>query len=110
MERIEENLKKQMKSAKHVSYPDFDRMWSSIQQNELKIATGEPVPLRPRKRKRIAIITGISVALMATPVYAALNYDWSHLLSYRAGIQTALEQGLGQTIEQSVTKDGITLT
>jgi hypothetical protein len=110
MERIEENLKKQMKSAKHVSCPDFDRMWSSIQQNELKIAAGEPVPLRPRKRKRIAIITGISVALMATPVYAALNYDWSHLLSYRAGIQTALEQGLGQTIEQSVTKDGITLT
>lgn len=110
MERIEENLKKQMKSAKHVSYPDYDRMWSSIQQNELKIAAGEPVPLRPRKRKRIAIITGISVALMATPVYAALNYDWSHLLSYRAGIQTALEQGLGQTIEQSVTKAGITLT
>ena len=47
---------------------------------------------------------------MATPVYATLNYDWSNLLSYRAGIQTALEQGLGQTIEQSVTKDGITLT
>lgn len=110
MERIEENLKKQMKSANNVSYPDFDRMWSSIQQNELKIASGEPVPLRPRKHKGIAIITGISVALMATPVYAALNYDWSNLLSYRAGIQTALEQGLGQTIEQSVTKDGITLT
>lgn len=110
MERIEENLKKQMKSANNASYPDFDRMWSSIQQDELKIASGDPVPLRPRKHKRIAIITGISVALMATPVYAALNYDWSQLLSYRAGIQTALEQGLGQTIEQSVTKDGITLT
>lgn len=110
MERIEENLKKQMKSANNASYPDFDRMWSSIQQNELKIAAGDPVPLRPRKHKRIAIITGISVALMATPVYAALNYDWSQLLSYRAGIQTALEQGLGQTIEQSITKDGITLT
>ncbi|OIB03678.1 RNA polymerase subunit sigma [Paenibacillus sp. LC231] len=110
MERFEDNLKNQMKTANNVSYPDFDRMWSSIQQNELKVAGGESVPLRPRRRKRIAIITGISVALMATPVYAALNYDWSNLLSYRAGIQTALEQGLGQTIEQSVTKDGITLT
>lgn len=110
MERFEDNLKNQMKTANNVSYPDFDRMWSSIQQNELKVAGGESVPLRPRRRKRIAIITGISVALMATPVYAALNYDWSNLLSYRAGIQTALEQGLGQTIEQSVTKNGITLT
>ena len=110
MERFEDNLNNQMKTANNVSYPDFDRMWSSIQQNELKVAGGESVPLRPRRRKRIAIITGISVALMATPVYATLNYDWSNLLSYRAGIQTALEQGLGQTIEQSVTKDGITLT
>ncbi|KOR76669.1 DUF4179 domain-containing protein [Paenibacillus solani] len=110
MDRFENNLKDQMKTANNVSYPDFDRMWSSIQQNEMKIAAGDPVPLRPRKHKRIAIITGISVALMATPVYAALNYDWSNLLTYRAGIQTALEQGLGQTIEQTVTKDGITLT
>ncbi|WP_433938109.1 DUF4179 domain-containing protein [Paenibacillus lautus] len=110
MERFENNLKNQMNTANNVSYPDFDRMWSSIQQDELKVAGGEAIPLRPRKRKRIAIITGISVALMATPVYAALNYDWSHLLSYKAGIQTALEQGLGQSIEKSVTRDGITLT
>lgn len=110
MERFENNLKNQMNAANNVSYPDFDRMWSSIQQDELKVAGGESTPLRPRKRKRIAIITGISVALMATPVYAALNYDWSHLLSYKAGIQTALEQGLGQAIEKSVTKDGIKLT
>ncbi|GIO99159.1 hypothetical protein J14TS5_42450 [Paenibacillus lautus] len=110
MDRFENNLKNQMKEANNVSYPDFDRMWSSIEQNEMKVAGGESVPLRQRKRKRIMIITGISVALMVTPVYAALNYDWSNLLSYRAGIQTALGQGLGQTIEQTVTKDGITLT
>lgn len=110
MERLENNLKHQMKTANHVPEPDFDRMWSSIEQNELKVAVGESLPPRLRNRKRIAIITGISVALMATPVYAALNVDWSNILSYRAGIQTALEKGLGQTIEQSVTKDGITLT
>ena len=56
------------------------------------------------------MVAGLAVALMATPVYAALNYDWSTILSYRAGIQSALDQGLGQTIEKSVTKDGFTLT
>lgn len=110
MERIEKNLKDQMKASNTVSYPDFDRMWSSIQQNELKVVGSESIPLRPRRRKQTAIVVGISVALMATPVYAALTYDWSSLLSYRAGIQSALEQGLGQTIEQSVTNNDITLT
>ncbi|MGY5341183.1 DUF4179 domain-containing protein [Paenibacillus glucanolyticus] len=110
MERIENNLKEQMKAEKTTPYPDFDRMWSSIQQDELRVAARDAAALRPRKRKQIAIVAGISVALMATPVYAALSYDWSSLLSYRAGITNALEQGLGQTIEQSVTKDGVTLT
>lgn len=110
MERIENKVKNQMKASNNIDYPNFDQMWSSIQQDELKVAGGEPVALRPRKRKRFALVAGLSVALMATPVYAALNYDWSSMLSHREGIQSALEQGLGQTIEQSVTKDGVTLT
>ncbi|MED3803329.1 DUF4179 domain-containing protein [Lysinibacillus xylanilyticus] len=109
MERIENKLKNKMKESNN-AYPDFEQMWSSIQQDELKVAGGEPVVLRPRKRKRFALVAGLSVALMATPVYAALNYDWSSMLSHREGIQSALEQGLGQTIEQSVTKEGVTLT
>ncbi|MGE8034918.1 DUF4179 domain-containing protein [Lysinibacillus sp. NPDC093692] len=110
MERIENKVKNQMKASNNIDYPNFDQMWNSIQQDELKVAGGEPVVLRPRKRKRFALVAGLSVALMATPVYAALNYDWSSMLSYREGIQSALEQGLGQTIEQSVTKEGVTLT
>lgn len=98
-----------MKADHNMKYPDFEQMWSSIQQDELKIVD-EPIELRPRKRKRFVLVAGLAVALMATPVYAALNYDWSTILSYRAGIQSALDQGLGQTIEQSVTKDGFTLT
>ncbi|MFJ7889912.1 DUF4179 domain-containing protein [Lysinibacillus xylanilyticus] len=109
MERIENKLKNKMKESNN-AYPDFEQMWSSIQQDELKVAGGEPVVLRPRKRKRFALVAGLSVALMATPVYAALNYDWSSMLSHREGIQSALEQGLGQTIEQSVKKEGVTLT
>lgn len=111
MERIESQLKKQMKHADTMPYPDFERMWSSIRQDELRIAAGGEAAIpRPRSRKRTAIAVSLSVALIATPVYAAVTYDWSNLLSYRAGIQTALEQGLGQTIEQSVTQDGITFT
>ncbi|MCM3701401.1 DUF4179 domain-containing protein [Paenibacillus macerans] len=111
MERIESQLKNQLKHADTVPYPDFDRMWSSIRQDELRVAAGKELAIpRPRNRKRTAIAVSLSVALMATPVYAAVTYDWSNLLSYRAGIQTAMEQGLGQTIEQSVTQDGITLT
>ncbi|WP_342535177.1 DUF4179 domain-containing protein [Lysinibacillus sp. FSL K6-1151] len=109
MERIEKKLNNEMKADHNMSYPDFDQMWNSIQQDKLKIAD-EPIELRPRKRKRFVLVAGLAVALMATPVYAALNYDWSNILSYRAGIQSALEQGLGQTIEQSVTKEGFTLT
>ncbi|MFJ7733158.1 DUF4179 domain-containing protein [Lysinibacillus sp. NPDC097231] len=110
MERIENKVKNKMKASNNVAYPDFDQMWSSIQQDELKVAGGEPIVLRPRKRKRFALVAGLSVALMATPVYAALTYDWSSTLTYREGIQSALEKGLGQKIEQSVTKEGVTLT
>lgn len=110
MERIEAKIKSQLKSSDNVPYPDFDRMWSSIQQDELKITSIETVAHRSRKRKRFVMVAGLSIALMATPVYAALTYDWSSILTNRAGIQSALEQGLGQNIEQSIAKDGITLT
>lgn len=109
MERIEKKLKSKMKTTNHVQYPDFDQMWSSIQKDELKTLE-EPIELRPSRRKKFALVAGLAVALMATPVYAALNYDWTSILSYRAGIQSALDQGLGQTIEQSVKKEGFTLT
>jgi len=109
LERIEKKMKKEMNADHNIKYPDFEQMWNSIQQNELKMVD-EPIEVLPRKRKRFVLVAGLAVALMATPVYAALNYDWSTILSYRAGIQSALDQGLGQTIEQSVTKDGFTLT
>jgi Domain of unknown function (DUF4179) len=110
MECIEKKLKKQMKTANNVPYPDFDQMWSSIQRNELKNSSLEPSALHPRKRKRFFMVAGISFALIATPVYATLTYDWSSMLSNRTGIQSALEQGLGQDIGQSITSKGVTLT
>ena len=110
MERIENELKRKLKTSNNVSYPDFESMWSSIQQDEMKIPDIESIPVHTSKRKRYVMIVGLSVALMATPVYAALTSDWSNILTHRAGIQTALEQNLGQTVEQSITKNGVTLT
>ena len=69
MERIESQLKKQMKHADTMPYPDFERMWSSIRQDELRIAAGGEAAIpRPRSRKRTAITVSLSVALIATPV------------------------------------------
>lgn len=110
MERVEKDLKNQINAASNVVYPDFDKMWNSIQQKELKAVGSEFATPRPRRRKRTAVIVSLSVALMATPVYAAIQYDWSDILSYKSGIQSALEQGLGQTINQSITNSGVTLT
>ncbi|NMO97575.1 DUF4179 domain-containing protein [Paenibacillus lemnae] len=112
MEHLEKNMRNLMKDNNTVQYPDFEKMWDSIQQNELRASdhAAGVSPVRPRTRKRAAVLMGLSVALIATPVYAAIQYDWSNLLSQRPGIQAALHQGLGQKIEQSVTRNGITLT
>lgn len=112
MEQVEKNLKKHLNNP-DVPYPDFDQMWDSIRQNKMQSADMELMESNralPRKRKKVAAVIGLSVALMATPVYAAITYDWGTLLSHKEGIQTALEQGLGQTIEKSVTTNGITMT
>ncbi|MEG0437783.1 MAG: RNA polymerase subunit sigma, partial [Solibacillus sp.] len=98
MERFEKKIKNEMKESDNLSYPDFDKMWSDIQQDELKTNGGKPVVIVPRRRKRFALIAGLTVALLATPVYGALTYDWSNILSFREGIQTVLDQGLGQAI------------
>ncbi|MCM3786097.1 DUF4179 domain-containing protein [Neobacillus mesonae] len=108
MESTENKLKEQLQHSS-MPYPDFDQMFESIQKGELRDKKNKAAVLRKRRQKTAAAIS-IAVALAAAPVYAAISYDWTDVLSTRAGIQTALEQGLGQSIEKSVTKNGITLT
>lgn len=92
--------------------PDFEKMWDSIQKGSLRMGTdSQSDRLTGRgKRKRIIMAGALSIALLATPVYAAFTYDWSQVLTYSPGVESALKQGLGQVLEQSVTIDGITLT
>ncbi|WP_339321761.1 DUF4179 domain-containing protein [Paenibacillus sp. FSL W8-0194] len=109
MESIELNVRNHMKRTETVQYPDFDQMLSSIEKNELRIV--DETYHRPQRRKTsVAIIAGVSVAVLATPVYAAVQYDWSSILSKKPGIEAALKAGYGQQVEQSATDHGVTLT
>lgn len=62
-----------------------------------------------RNWSKIALVSSFSVLLAAAPVYAAVHYNWDTMLRERGGIQAALAQNLGQKLDQSVTKDGVTL-
>lgn len=115
MSKLENMLRHQLNDNEAVTYPDFNKMWDRIEKVE------DPFPEklsstdvrgghRARNWRRVTIAASLSALLAAAPVYAAIQYDWGNLLSDRHGIQAALEQNLGQQLEQSVTKDGVTLT
>ncbi|MET3943125.1 hypothetical protein ABIC22_005937 [Paenibacillus sp. PvP094] len=109
MNTVESKVKNHMKHSDHIEYPDFDKMFNSIQMDELRVA--DQLKERSQRGKtKVAIVLGVSVAVMATPVYAAFQYDWSDVLSHKSGIESALQAGYGQSIEQSVTAHGVTLT
>ncbi|WP_127536514.1 DUF4179 domain-containing protein [Paenibacillus illinoisensis] len=109
MNTAESKIKNHMKQSDHIEYPDFDKMFNSIQMDELRVA--DQLKERSQRGKtKVAIVLGVSVAVMATPVYAAFQYDWSDVLSHKSGIESALQAGYGQSIEQSVTAHGVTLT
>ncbi|MEO2204355.1 DUF4179 domain-containing protein [Paenibacillus pabuli] len=109
MNTVESKVKNHMKNSEHIEYPDFDMMFNSIQMDELRIA--DEIKHRSQRGKtKVAMVLGVSVAVMATPVYAAFQYDWSDVLSHKSGIESALQAGYGQSIEQSVTAHGVTLT
>lgn len=42
-------------------------------------------------------------------MYAAVHYNWDTMLHGRGGIQAVLAQNLGQKLDQSITKGGVTL-
>lgn len=107
---MEDNkIREAIKKVPPVTYPDFDLMWNKIEQN--KEQRGSKIRWFQRTNlSKAAMITGISAVMISTPVYAAIHYNWTDVLSHKTGIQSVWEQGLGQTIDQSVRKNGITLT
>ncbi|OKP69559.1 RNA polymerase subunit sigma [Paenibacillus sp. P3E] len=115
MKQLEDALKRQLNEDQAITYPDFDEMWTHIEQAEsdsswLQAGRASAIPRRPRSWSKIAAVVSLSVLVAAAPVYAAIHYDWGNLLRSNEGIQAALDQNLGQYLGQSITKDGVTLT
>lgn len=114
MEKAEQTFTRFLDDEKQLNYPDFDAMWSRIEQHLPEAGTKlMPVdmsaPKRMQLRKAVAIAS-LTAVLVTSPVIAAISYNWEVILSYPSGVQSALNQGLGQSIEKSVTIDGVTMT
>lgn len=94
-------------------YPDFDAMWNRLESRLPETDTPLlPVPVmrkRPPLRKAAAI-GALTALLAAAPVVAAVANHWDTLLSNKEGVRAALEQGLGQNLGQSLTRDNVTIT
>ncbi|WP_145408976.1 DUF4179 domain-containing protein [Paenibacillus xylanexedens] len=116
MVKITENqLSHHLKNDKDISYPDFDAMWNQISQDQercpaLHVSGTREYAGRRIQFKKTVLIGTAAVVLLATPVYAAVHYNWDDLLDGRSGIQHALQMELGQQLNQSMTLDGVTLT
>lgn len=95
------------------AYPDFDAMWNQLESRLPETGTPLlPVPVvrkRPPLRKAAAI-SALVALLAAAPVVAAVANRWDTILSDKEGVRSALEQGLGQTIGQSLTRENVTIT
>lgn len=94
-------------------YPDFDAMWNRLESRLPK--TGTPLIPIPASKKRpplrkAAAIGALTALLAAAPVVAAVANHWDTLLSNKEGVRSALEQGLGQSIGQSLTRENVTIT
>lgn len=113
MERAEQSFTRFLEDEKRLNYPDFDAMWSRIEQNMpaagAKLASLDMSDPKRKRLRKIVLVAPLTALIIASPVIAAISYNWDHILSYRSGLQSALEQGLGQSIEKSVTIDGVTM-
>ncbi|MFD2611156.1 DUF4179 domain-containing protein [Paenibacillus gansuensis] len=95
-----------------VEYPDFETMWQQVERQlpdpntRLKTVSARS----GRKWRKYTLLTVAATVLVATPVLASVTNQWDRLLSYRSGLQNALDQGLGQTIEKTVTQGNSKLT
>lgn len=112
MKRLENMLEHQLNEDKGVPYPDFDSMWRRIEQDTItpinaRMSSG--AQSQRRNWSKVAVVASFSVLLAAAPVYAAVHYDWDSILRGKGGVQAVLAQDLGQQLNQSVTKDGVTL-
>ncbi|WP_375103721.1 DUF4179 domain-containing protein [Paenibacillus sp. RS8] len=112
MKKLENMLEHQLNEGQSVTYPDFESMWERIEHNtttSFHARMSSSNQKRGRNWSKIALVSSFSVVLAAAPVYAAVHYNWDTMLHGRGGIQAVLAQNLGQKLDQSITKGGVTL-
>lgn len=115
MKILENTLKQKLNSAQPSEYPDFERMWERLELAEqaAPFAGGRKKKFDRKPSRSWSKVTAAAlccVFLAAAPVYAAFQYDWSALLQHKDGVKAALAQNLGQPLNQTLTRDGVTLT
>jgi len=97
-----------------VPYPDVNALWSSIEakltSKEEGTATVMNGPQRNGGARKAVLLTAAAALLVATPVFAAIANDWDRFPIFNTGVRSALLQGMGQPIEQTVQREGVKLT
>ncbi|GLI10337.1 hypothetical protein YDYSG_63700 [Paenibacillus tyrfis] len=91
--------------------PDFEAMWERIQTNtNLQNASAAPRSRSlARSRKRlIPLAIAVSSVIVAAPVVAGVSMGWPVLFD-RLGFTTAMESGLGNPLDITVTSAGASL-
>ncbi|CAI6085512.1 DUF4179 domain-containing protein [Cohnella sp. JJ-181] len=112
-DRIERIFTRYLSDDAPLKEPDFDAMWERIEQsrsNTSEMTSVLPVPPSPRRRaSRTVVLATAAVLLAATPAFAALSNKWDYI-TYRSGVRSALEQGLGQHIGKTISFGDAKLT
>lgn len=108
------HLRKYLQDEAPVNYPDFEAMWERIQlrlsgSEEQRIPANGDAPRRGWFRNPALLVTA-GVLAVATPVFAAISYNWDQYFHPQSGIRSVLQQGLGQSIEQTATVNDIQVT
>jgi hypothetical protein len=116
VDKVEQTFTRFLNNEVQLDYPDFDAMWGRIEPNlpgtdtTLKVVETVTPKWRWMQHRKVAVISSLAVILVASPVFATVSYKLDGLLNNPSGIQSALQEGLGQSIVQSVTHDGVKLT
>ncbi|WP_010499269.1 DUF4179 domain-containing protein [Paenibacillus elgii] len=111
MNKLTEDQLLELARKERPKLPDFEAMWERIQTNtNLQNATAAPRSrslVRSRKRL-IPLAIAVSSVIVAAPVVAGVSMGWPVLFD-RLGFTTAMESGLGNPLDITVTSAGATL-
>ncbi|MFD2671478.1 DUF4179 domain-containing protein [Marinicrinis sediminis] len=107
---------RELKNETDSAYPNFDQMWAKIEQaghqandrNKQKTIQQRRQFL-PQTAAQWAVLTLLGIVVFGTPAILTAQNQGFWLFG-KPGIESAMSKGLGQNIDTSVVREGITLT